>query len=247
VLAADASGAWFVSGALDVPPGDPDHPLLTKVLPGGRGKREYRLDVTPTGVAASDSAVWIVGRAARDYEALRIDPATGRVIARTRFPASEPIDSVAAGYGKVWVVGSTHATLYRINATTAKQEGRLVLGSSRASRPEIMPRGGNIWFRLAGQSGISVNPFFSDIWAPGNGRPESGEDRGDLGALWWYSWESGSLFRQEVAGGPIRTIHVTRTPADADGPCLTSIAIGSGSLWLTAAPSPDGGITCPPG
>ena len=89
--------------------------------------------------------------------------------------------------------------------------------------------------------------FSRDIWAPGNAEPESGEDRGDLGALWWYSWESGSLFRQEVAGGPIRTIHVTRTPADADGPCLTSIAVGSGSLWLTAAPSPDGGITCPPG
>ena len=247
VLAADASGAWFVSGALDVPPGDPDHPLLTKVLPGGRGKREYHLDVTPTGVAASDGAVWVVGRAARDYEALRIDSTTGRVVARTRFPASEPIDSVAAGYGKVWVVGSTHATLYRIDPTTAKQEGRLVLGSSRASRPEIMPRGGDIWIRLAGRTGVSVDPFFLHIGGPGNGEPESGEDRGDLGALWWYSWESGSVFRQEFAGGHIRTIHVTRTPTDADGPCLTSIAIGSGSLWLTAAPSPDGGSTCPAG
>ena len=247
VLAADPSGAWFVNGARDLPPGDPDHPLLTNVLPGGRGKREYRLDVTPTGVAASYGAVWVVGRAARDYELLRVDPATGRVTARTRFPASEPIDSVATGYGKVWVVGSTHATLYRIDATTVKQEGRLGLGSSRASRPEIMRRGGDIWIRLAGRTGISVDPSFLSIGVPGMGKPESGEDRGDLGALWWYSWESGSLFRQEFAGGHIRTIHVTQTPADADGPCLTSISIGSGSLWLTAAPSPDGGVTCPPG
>jgi hypothetical protein len=68
-----------------------------------------------------------------------------------------------------------------------------------------------------------------------------------LGALWWYTWQTGSVFRQEVAGGPIRTIRVTKTQPDANGPCLTSIAVGSGSLWLTAAPSPDGGLTCPPG
>ena len=62
-------------------------------------------------------------------------------------------------------------------------------------------------------------------------RPEWGEDRGDLGALWWYTWQTGSLFRQEVAAGPIRTIHLTKTQPDADGPCLTSIAIGIGTMF----------------
>jgi YVTN family beta-propeller protein len=245
VLAADASGAWFVSGGHGG-----GQPLLTRIPVHGR-KREYRLDVRPTGVAVGDRAVWVVGRAKHDYQVLRIDPANGRVDARTRFRASTPVDSIAFGYGAVWVVGSANATLYRIDARTARRDGRLVVGTSRAGRPEIMRRGADIWVREIGRPGsngttIRVDPSALSIYtADPCCSPDSGEDRGELGALWWYTWQTGSLFRQEYANGPIRTIRVTRTPPDANGPCITSIAIGSESLWLTAAPSPDGGFTCP--
>jgi tRNA A-37 threonylcarbamoyl transferase component Bud32 len=247
VLAAGASGAWFVDGALGLAGG---RPFLTAVLSGGRGKREYRLDVTPTGVAVGQGAVWVVGRGADDYQVLRIDGSTGRIEARTRFPVSKPIDSIGVGYGAVWVVGSADATLYRIDALTAKRDEQVVLGTARASRPEFLPRGHDIWVRLAGIPGANIRVDPSTVTVVSRDpccSPESGEDRGDLGALWWYTWQTGSLFRQEGWNRPIRTIHVTRTQVDADGPCLTSIAIGSGSLWLTAAPSPDGGLTCPPG
>jgi serine/threonine-protein kinase len=247
VLAADASGAWFVDGALGLAGA---RPFLTKLLSGGRGKREYRLDVTPTGVAVGEGAVWVVGKGADGYQVLRIDGSTGRIEARTRFPASKPIDSIGVGYGAAWVVGAADATLYRIDARTAKRDGQVVLGTARASRPEIMPRGHDIWVRLDGSPGTITRVDPSTLTVLGRDRccsPEWGEDRGDLGALWWYTWQTGSLFRQEVQNGPIRTIHVTRTQPDANGPCLTSIAIGSGSLWLTAAPSPDGGLTCPAG
>jgi streptogramin lyase len=247
VLAADASGAWFVSGGIGG-----DGPALMRVPVDGR-KREYRLDIRPTGVAVGEGAVWVVGRGARDYQVLRIDPATGGVRTRTRFLASTPIESIAFGYGAVWVIDSGHATLYRINAETGKRERGLVVGASLAARPEVMPRGGDIWIRQAGSPGTNgattrVDPSTLSInQTDPCCSPDSGEDRGDLGALWWYSWQTGSLFRQEVAGGPIREIHITATQPDADGPCLTSIAIGSDSLWLTAASSPDGGETCPPG
>ena len=149
VLAANASGAWFVGGAL----GFYNRPLLTNVLSGGRGKRDYGLDVTPTGVAVGEGAVWVVGQGLDGYEVLRADPSTGRIEARTRFATSEPIDSIAVGYGAVWVVGSADATLYRIDPGTAKRTGQLVVGTSSASRPEIMPRDHEIWIRLAGGSG----------------------------------------------------------------------------------------------
>ena len=245
VLAADAAGAWFVSGGFGG-----DQPLLTRIPVDGR-KREYRLDVMPTGVAVGDGAVWVVGRGDHDYQVLRIDPAKGRVDARTRFAASAPVDSIAFGVGAVWVVGSANATLYRIDARKARRHGSLVVGTSRAGRPEIMSRGGEIWVREVGRpgsngAGTRVDPStLSIIGQDPCCSPEWGEDRGDLGALWWYTWMSGTLFRQEYENGPIRTIRVTRTPPDANGPCLTSIAIGSGSLWLTAAPSPDGGFSCP--
>jgi serine/threonine-protein kinase len=249
VLAADASGAWFVAGG-----SGGERALLTRIPVDGR-RREYRLDVRPSGVAAGDRAVWVVGRGVHDYQVLRIDPADGRVDARARFPASTPIDSIAFGYGAVWVVDSAHATLYRIDTQPVRRAGRLVLGTGRAGRPEIMPRGGDIWIRQAdrlgsGGSATMVDPSTLSVNGDQAGdlfQPDWGEDRGDLGALWWYTWQTGSLFRQEVANVPPREIHVTRTPPDAYGPCLTSIAIGSKSLWLTAAPSPDGGNGCPSG
>jgi hypothetical protein len=77
------------------------------------------------------------------------------------------------------------------------------------------------------------------------GAADWGEYRGDLGALWWYDWPSGTVDRQEVGSGPIRTIRVTESPPySAGGPCLTSITVGSRSLWVTAAaaPNPNGGI-----
>jgi hypothetical protein len=244
VLAADAAAAWFINGSLG---GEDDLPTLTMLLKGGRGTREYRLDVTPTGVAVGDGAVWVVGRGARDYQVLRIDASTGRTEARTRF--SRPIDSIGVGYRAVWVVGSDDATLYRINPRTSKLDKRMVLGTSPASRPEMMPRGGDIWIRLAGGRGTTVH-VYPPTWTSEQEfsccLPEWGEDRGQLGALWWYTWQTGSLFRQEVANGAIRQIRITVTEPDANGPCLTSIAIGSRSLWLTAAPSPDGGLSCPP-
>jgi hypothetical protein len=75
-------------------------------------------------------------------------------------------------------------------------------------------------------------------------RPDWGEYRGDLGALWWYDWRTGTLDRQEVANGRIISIHVTDSPPEAAGPCLTSITIGSKSLWLTAAAGTLNGGVC---
>src|SRR5262249_46611483 len=69
VLAADASGAWFVSG------GEFARARLTHIVAGGGRKREYPLDLTPTGVAVGRRAVWVVGHRGREYRLVRIDPA----------------------------------------------------------------------------------------------------------------------------------------------------------------------------
>jgi hypothetical protein len=45
--------------------------------------------------------------------------------------------------------------------------------------------------------------------------------------------------RQEKNNGPIVKIPVTRSRPAAGGPCLTSMAVASGSLWVTVAPLPD--------
>jgi serine/threonine-protein kinase len=239
VLAADASGAWFVNGGFD------SKPLLTHLPASGRGKREYPLDLTPTGVAVGDGAVWVVGHRGNDYRVVRIDPSTGHSTATQGVPASARIDSIAFGYGAVWVVSSSNATLYRIDPRSARMTGRLVLPYARATRPQIMPRGGDIWIRATGDGGVvySIDPSPLGV-NPGSetdGPPDWEEYRGELGALWWYDWPTGAVYRQEVANGPIRRIVVTRLPT-VGGQCLTSMSAGSGSLWLTVAPA--NGFVC---
>jgi DNA-binding beta-propeller fold protein YncE len=194
-----------------------------------------------------DGAVWVVGHRGRDHQVVRIDPATGRITARTRFPARSRADSIAFGYGAVWVMSSSTATAYRIDPRSARRTGSVVVGSSRATRPQIMPRGHDIWLRLTegGGTDASIDPSTLTSSLLGSfGPPDWGEYRGDLGALWWYDWPTGSVDRQQVENGPIRAIHVTESQPQAGGPCLTSITIGSGSLWVTAAAGTTNGGVC---
>src|ERR1051325_7587213 len=67
LLAADADGAWV--GGFDVVRG---RYLLTRVYSGGRGKREYFLDMNLISVAAADGAVWVLGQRRGSGLVLRI-------------------------------------------------------------------------------------------------------------------------------------------------------------------------------
>jgi hypothetical protein len=192
-------------------------------------------------------AVWVVGHRGRDHQVVRIDSSTGRVTARTRFPARSRVDSIAFGYGAVWVMSSSTATLFQIDPRSARRTGSVAIGSGRATRPEIMaPRGNDIWLRLTqgGGTDASVDPSTLTSSLTGSfGGADWGEYRGALGALWWYDWPTGAVDRQGGAGEPIRTIRVTQFPPQSGGPCLTSMTVGSGSLWVTAAPgTPFGGV-----
>jgi hypothetical protein len=233
VLAADASGAWFVAGGTDG-----TKPVLVHVPVGGQRKRAYRLGLTPTGVAAGGSAVWVVGRDQHADEVLRVDPADGRARVLVRFPTAAGIDSIAYGYRAVWVVSSATATLYRIDPGSARVT-RLAVAQSGATRPEIMSRGGDIWVRVRG-GGITywIQPSPLEILnREVDGPPGWEENIGDLGSLWWYDWPTGSVYRQEVANGPILRIRVAEQLPRAGGACLTSMTTGAASVWVTLAPS----------
>jgi hypothetical protein len=235
VLAADASGAWFISGDLH------GKALLTHLPAGAREKREYPLGQTPTGVAVGKAAVWVVGRGANDYQVLRVDPVTGRVTARTRFGTASAIDSIAVGFGRVWVVGSANATLYRIDPRTAKRAGHVVLGNPPATRPQLTSYGGdlvNVAYTTKWGSGASVDPssltFYDNT---GGSQPDWGENASSFGSWWFDDWPTGSVYRQWAPNGPTLPIAVTENRPIGRGPCLTSMAIGAGSFWVTVAPS----------
>jgi hypothetical protein len=247
VLAANAAGAWFVAGGFAGAKA-----MLVHIPVGRRGKLEYPLTVTPTGVAVGGGAVWVVGHDRRGYKVLRINAANGYVSRTVPFPRSVRVDSIAFGFGAVWVVSSARAMLYRIEPRSQRVRS-LRLPLPRATRPEVMPSMGYIEIRTTeggriGNRGTSylIDPSPLSIahyeW---NGPPDGFQNNGEFGSNWWYDRGSGDVIRQRPPGSSEKTtIPVLRIPLLEGGPCFTSITAGARSIWLTTAPQlPTGG--CP--
>jgi Protein kinase domain len=236
VLAADASGAWFVSGGLV------GEPQLVHVPVNVKGRRQrYPLPVTPTGVAVGDGFVWIVGRTSREDEVLRFDPAHGRVTGRSRLPASARIDSIAFGYGWVWASSSARATLYRIDPNFRRRTRRVKVAHSRAARPEIFT--GTVLVRVKGGGGrqLFIDPATLTQDGPSyvTDDPSNEEQVGGFHLSWWYDWYTGDVYWEKISNAPEipHEIRVTSSPT-LDGPCLTSITTAYRSIWVTVAPEP---------
>jgi hypothetical protein len=232
VLAADAAGAWLVG--LD----RKRTPRLVRVFANGKRRWTYSLDHEPRGVAVGLGAVWVAARGTRDNQVLRIDPATGRVTARTRFPTSSPIDSVGTGYGAVWAVGSADGSVYRIDPRTARRTDVVRVGRP-AGRPSMLF--GEVWVGSANEGGktswIHEYPGILlvrhvDDCCP----PDWGENRFRDGWVWWYDWPTASVYRQHRITEPARQIRVLGSTPLSSGPCLTSIAVGA-AIWVTATTS----------
>jgi hypothetical protein len=184
-----------------------------------------------------------VGHDPTGGEVLRFDAIRGHPTARIHFSARQAVDSIAFGYGAVWVLSSKRATLYKIDPRSARVIGRLVVAHSRATRPEVMLRFPDIFVRVMGGGGMTYpilpSPLGFDAGFPPeqDGPPSWEENEGWQGSLWWYHQPDGVVMRQETAGGPMNHIQVTRSVPRQGGPCITSMTVASASLWVTVAPS----------
>jgi streptogramin lyase len=231
VLAADEGGAWIIGVDGN------KKPVLTRTLAGAGGAHDFPLDREPRAVAIGEGAVWVLGAGARDYQVLRVEPATGEVTARTRFPASSRVTSLDVGLGAVWVVSSSSATLYRINARSTAVTRRTDLGQ-RAGLPEV--QFGTVWVSVsnAGGTTLLVDPRTLRVvnqlscCAPGQQ-----DDVDAFGSTWTSDWTSGAVVRWDgTTYQVVETIAVTDPPL-YDGLCLTSIAAGADAIWVTLARS----------
>jgi Protein kinase domain len=241
VLAADEDGAWIVG--VD----DKGRSLLTRVLSGGRGARAYPLDREPRAVAVGEGAVWVLGAGKRESQVLRVDPATGEVTARTRFPASSRISSLEVGLGRVWVVSSSTAVLYRIHPLSAAVTGRIDLGQ-RAGRPSV--EFGIVYVGVSdpGRHSLVVDPRTLGIVKEQPCCPL--RDGYDIdyghGSEWMTDWPTGAVHRFAFSNrwgySLDEVIAVASPPGFYGGVCLTSLVAGAGAVWVTLAPS--GGPTC---
>lgn len=228
VIAADAGGAWLIGLNWA------GHPALVRITGTGRTGWDYHpLDRVPWGVAVGYGAVWVVAHGERDSQLLRIDPATARITHRTRFTGRAAIDSVATGFGYVWVVGASSSRLYRIDARTGERRGgvrHVEAGSARAPRPLAMRRR-----VIVGLSIFWPRPLA--LWRLSYGtHPDEGEVVGAFKSGWALDAPRGKVFR--YGWGVVKaTIRAVAAAPAQDGPCLSAIAASAESIWVTVAPS----------
>lgn len=232
VLAADEDGAWIIG--LD----SRGRPVLTSILTGAPMPRNYFLDREPRAVVAGEGAVWVLGAGGRDFQVIRVDPTTGEVTSRTRFPASARLSSLGVGLGRVWAMSFSAAVLYRIDPRSAAVTGRVDLGQ-RASRPSIEP--GVIAVGVSPSGTLTVDPRTLEVvtWQ-GCCELAEGEEYDTVfghGSAWGYDWDSGTVnrfaFDRQFGYSLDEAIAVTEPPRYNGGPCLTSIVTTSDAVWVT--------------
>ena len=192
--------------------------ILTQVLPGGRGKREYRLDVTPTGVAVGDGAVWVVGRARTRLPGAAHRSGHGPrhgadAVPRLRADRLDRLRAMApSGSSARPTPRSTGSTLARPSRT-----GRLVLGSRAPPGPRsclAAATSGSGWPRRTGHS-ASIRLTLTIVEQLACGPPDCGRgQRGPRRALVVRRGRPGSVV---PAGGRRRAAFARSMSRDSAG------------------------------
>ncbi len=100
------------------------------------------------GLAAGGGSVWVGGLSSGDV--LRLDPATGKVVARVT--AGARIFNLASAPGAVWAVGNVSGTVARIDTRTSKVTATVRVGL----QPYDVAWGfGSAWVSNAGDGTVS--------------------------------------------------------------------------------------------
>ena len=134
VVSREPSDLAVRNGVLWVAVADARRVLRLDARTGRPVGRPLSLPGRPRIMDSGAGAIWVAeqtaGLAAR-HALVRIDPRTGRVVARATIP--EGMNDVRAGHGAVWVLGRQEATLVKL----APRDLRVL--SRRAGRAEVAP------------------------------------------------------------------------------------------------------------
>ena len=234
MLAADARSAWMIGTNLD-----DGQSRLVRVPRGGRGIRTYSYGLQLNAVAAARGSIWLVGRSGRTGAVLRVDPATGRVLARRPLPwrmLGAEGQGMAVGGGFVWITNASGAQVYRLDFRTGKT--RTARFGGFVSRPAF--GFGRLWLcSWDGMNGlmVRVNPRTLHNELESNALPaEEGQFAVGFGSLWRHDVPSGTMMRfSPRTGDPNGLIPLVKKRAATMPLDVTSISAGAGSVWVSIA------------
>jgi streptogramin lyase len=227
VFAGVAGGLWLVASGRDPRPAPTaEEPLVTSV----RG--------AVLGMAVDRNAVWVPIQSDEPGdmggEVLRVDPASGRVVARIPFRS---LDAIAAGEGGVWFTDGIGRTLWRIDPASNEAIEVSRLPAPRSDEGAIPPRNrlatgfGRVWVFQGGRGVYSVDPASGDIVTEHGplvveeGDPHLGPRlaAGEGGV--WVSTAASQILRLDAeTGQSLFEVEVPFRPFDLE--------VGLGGVWL---------------
>jgi hypothetical protein len=224
VFAGVAGGLWLVASGRDPrpePPPPAEEPLVISV-----GNRVL-------GMAVDRNAVWVAVHTGGEQgepsgEVIRVDPSSGRIVARIPFRS---LDAIGAGEDGVWFTDHVGLTLWRIDPASNDAIEVSRLPAPRSDEEAALPRGGletgfgRVWVLPRGRGVYSVDPASGDIVTE-HGPLEHGASlaAGEGGV--WVSTTAHQISRLDAdSGQPLFEVGVPWGPTDME--------VGQGGVWIS--------------
>ena len=183
-------------------------------------------------LATGYGSLWVSG-----FDSVsRLEPASGRVVARIRTPGTGDYSHQAVGDGGVWATSSSaRGVVYRIDPSRDRVIATMKLGQPAVQG--IAVGSGRVWMtrplRGPGQL-IAIDPRADRVTT----RPiEVGPGPGQVvyapHAVWVQNTSPSSVMRVDPGSGRVTTV-IGTTPVVPDSPGPGAIAVGYGALWSVA-------------
>jgi YVTN family beta-propeller protein len=230
-LASGAGGIWYSTSNGRLYRIEPSYDTTAQIA--ALGENDFRFARPQRPVAVAFGSVWVVD--ASGFVA-RVDPATGRVLAR--IPVGTDASAIAAGAGAVWVASPVDDTVAQIDPTNAVTTIRVGHGPSG-----IAVGVGAVWVTDRYDDTVQrIDPDTSSVVTTIHvGSSPQGVAVGD-GAVWVADSHDGTITRIDPTNnGVVSTIPVGGDP--------TAVATVAGKPWITIsagalppAGKPDAGI-----
>ncbi len=205
----------------------PTHSSVRAVFDRTISVRSDAVDLAP-----GDRALWVV-----DFgDVSRLDPASGRLVARISTPGTGQDSQIALGDGSVWVTaGIRRPLVYRIDPATDRVTARMHVPGLPSG---IAVGAGAVWVTVIPRSGpgdlVQINPRTDKVvGAPVKVGPGPGQVVYTDGALWVADTSPFSVLRVEPSTGRVTTA-VGASPGPAGDFGIGSIGLSFGSLWVAS-------------
>ena len=213
--------------------------LRVDLGPGSRSRVE----------AAGGGTVWLTTtHGSAQGQLVRIDPATGQVIATLHLPVGR-CSYLTYSAGRLWAecaVGRASSQFLRINPVTGRVDGRLgPVRGQFGGEIAVAPRG--VWYLTgSGISGlVGLGASARAITVTDQAYPVSFAYAQSLvysqGALWALTNDE-SVAKIDPATGRVLRIYTYASYDPADNAGLDFLAVGGGSLWFLDDGYPSSGV-----